>query len=140
MYRHIFEPTLGMQRTTTIAPFMHSGNGRGAHLALNSQLMVTARWDQYIKDKMNFLVNQKWTGNVGFSLKYVLNQNRASYTMLLNQHYESYTMLQRCTEHVQQQFPDTRQIVKWILDKIYFEDSDVRAAIIQSVWMTHQTS
>ena len=47
----------------------------------------------------------------------------------LNQHLSSYTMIQRCPENVQHQFPDTRQIVKWILNNVDCEDSDIRAEI-----------
>ena len=67
---------------------------------------------------MNLLVNQKLTGSTGFSLKAFLNCHRASYTML-----------QRYAENAQHQFPDTIQIVKWIVYNVDCEYSDVRAAL-----------
>ena len=69
VYRHIVEATLDIQYTATIVPFNLSGNGRGSYLSLKDQLVGQSLWYQDIKDTMNFLVNQKWTGNTGFSLQ-----------------------------------------------------------------------
>ena len=118
MYRHIFEATPGTQYTKIIAPFKCSGNGRGTYLTLKDQFAVPACWNQYIKYTRKFLVNRKCKRDRVSSLQ-----------AFLNQHCTSYSMLQCCTEHVQHQFPDMRQRVKWIIDNIYCEDSSVRAAI-----------
>ena len=82
VYRHIFEVNLVTKHAETIAPLKHDNNGRGEYLALKDQFVGKSHCDQGIKDTMNFLVNQKWTGNIGFSLQVFLNQNHASYTTL----------------------------------------------------------
>ena len=128
VYRHIVKETLSMKYAAMIAPFKRAGNGMGAYLSLKPQFTGPARWDQDIKSTMNLMVNQKWTGNTGFSLQ-----------AFLNQHCESYTMIQCYTEYFQHQLPDTRQILKWILNKFDFEDSDVRAEL-SSIGMDDATN
>ena len=116
------------QCAATIEISSHTNNGRRVYLALKYQFMRPDRWYKKFKDTVNFLVNQKWTGNTGFSLQ-----------AFLNQHCESYTMIQCYTEYFQHQLPDTRQILKWILNKFDFEDSDVRAEL-SSIGMDDATN
>ena len=46
VYRYIVEVILGKQYATTIAPFNHSGNGRGAYIALKAQFAGPVSQDQ----------------------------------------------------------------------------------------------
>ena len=118
VYRHIFEANLGTQYATVIVPFTCAANRRVACLFLKTQFAGPACWYQVIKVIMNLLVNRKWTCNTVFSLQ-----------AFLKQHSATYTMLQFCSDHGQQQLPDTRQRFKWVMDNVDCEDSDVRAAL-----------
>lgn len=118
VFGDIESATRGTSYAATIAPFKRTRNGRAAFMAIKGQHAGPAMWDKEVRKCQDLLLNRKFTGGTTFPLEKFLSQHRAAYVSL-----------QRCAENVPVELPNERTRVKYLIDNIEVNDSDVKAAI-----------
>jgi hypothetical protein len=108
----------GHNVATTIAPFCHAWNGRGALLALQSQHAGKAIYDKLVKEAENVLKNRQWFGTTSASLSHHMGL-----------HWKAFITLSEYAEHILAEVPNNCARVTYLLDSFTTIGPSVLAAI-----------
>ena len=117
VYSLLDEATRNTIYAPTIKPFSRTKNGRAAWEAILVSHVGDDKWDKIRKEKLNFIMNNKWNGR-----QYSLEK----FTGL---HRSAYVMLEEASLHVNFQLPTNHSRVGYLLDNITCQDADLRAAL-----------
>lgn len=117
VYSLLDEATRNTIYAPTIKPYSRTKNGRAAWEAIIVSHVGDDKWDKIRKDKLNFIMNNKWNGR-----QYSLEK----FTGL---HRSAFVMLEEASLHVNFQLPTAHSRVGYLLDNITCQDADLRAAL-----------
>jgi hypothetical protein len=119
VYHYLEEATTrSTSYSASIKPFQRTKDGRGAWIALVSQITGTDKWEAEIKRQEQLQHMRVWKGQSNFSIEKFVSQHRYVFVSM-----------QACAQHVQYQLPNEHSRVGFLLDEIQCSDAGLQAAM-----------
>lgn len=118
VYKLLETATQGTQYASTVTTFSRTKNGRSAYLAIVTSHIGGDKWDKMVETHVAIIMHREWNGK-SYKLEKYCNQHRQAHAKLADAKAHGADV------------PDFNDVskVKYLIDNITHQDSDLRASI-----------